>query len=50
MLTFLIRWNIADLLGGKKQEAVEREAGPDEDHLDGDPNKASSVSEFYVQR
>ena len=49
-LTFLIRWSIADLLGGKKQEAVRRDAGPDEDYLDVETNKASSASEFCVQR
>lgn len=44
------RWSVADLLGGKKQEAVGRDAGPDEDYLDVETNKASSASEFCVQR
>ena len=41
---------MSDLLGGKKQEAVGRGAGPDEDYLDVETNKATSASEFCVQR
>ena len=41
---------MADLLGGKKQEAVGRGAGSDEDYLDVETNKAPSASEFCVQR
>lgn len=49
-MPFLIRWSVADLLMGKKQEPEGKGVEPDEDYLDVETNKSSSASEVYVQR